>query len=254
MGIDMRLQGKVAIVTGAVGDAGEAQARLFAREGAAVLLTDIRESEGRSLAADIAGLKNHTASFCTLDVTDEDAWRFAIKECVTRFGNLNVLVNNAGVIQSEPLLEITDQEWERVMAVNTKGVFLGTKHAIPAMKNAGGGSIINISSTSGLLAGGRGAAYGTSKGAIRTFTKYAAVQYSNDGIRSNSVHPGPFESEMIADILRSTVDKEASIARSPMGRLGKVEDVAYAALFLASDDSSYMTGSELVVDGGMTAQ
>ena len=250
----MRLVGKVAIITGAVGDAGEAQARLFAREGAAVLLTDIREAEGASLAADIAGSDNKVASFYRLDVTDEDAWPLAIHECVSQFGNLNILVNNAGVIQSEPLLEITDKEWERVMAVNAKGVFLGTKHAIPAMIRAGGGSIVNISSTSGLLAGGRGAAYGTSKGAIRTLTKYAAVHYAKDGIRSNSLHPGPFESEMIADILRSSEIKEASIARSPMGRLGKVEDVAYAALFLASDESSYMTGSELVVDGGMTAQ
>ena len=249
----MRLEGKAALITGAAGDAGAAQARLFAREGAGVLVTDVREEQGEALAADIAR-SGGRASFFRLDVSDEENWRKAVRECVVRFGYLNVLVNNAGVVHTAPLLEITDGEWERVMGVNAKGAFLGTKHAIPAMVEAGGGSIVNISSTSGLLGGGRGPAYGTSKGAVRTFTKYAAVQHARDGIRSNSVHPGPFESEMISDILSSPEVLAASTARIPMGRLGNVRDVAYAALFLASDESSYVTGSELVIDGGMTAQ
>ena len=166
-----------------------------------------------------------------------------------------MLVNNAGILLRSKIEETSVDDWDRIMAVNVKGVFLGTKHVIPAMRQAGGGSIINISSTAGLVgAPGFTAAYTATKGAVRLFTKSTAVQHARDGIRCNSVHPGPIATDMIKDVLENKAQLEQRMRRRPMGRVGTPDDVAYGVLFLASDESSFMTGSELVIDGGTTAE
>ncbi|MCH8206399.1 MAG: glucose 1-dehydrogenase [Chloroflexi bacterium] len=249
----MRLDGKVALISGGARGQGAAEAKLFSREGARVVLGDVLEDLGRQVEAEI----NETggeALFVRLDVTQESDWEHAVAETVGRFGKLDVLVNNAAILRSTPIEHTTVEEWDTVMAVNARGVFLGTKHAIPVMREAGGGSIINISSTAGLVGSPRGGVYGTSKGAVRLFTKYTAIQHAGDGIRANSIHPGPIDTEMIAESIGTPEGRTRSEGRIPAGRVGTVDDVAYGALFLASDESSYMTGSELVIDGGFSAQ
>ncbi len=249
----MRLKGKVALISGGARGQGAAEAILFAKEGAAVVIADILDDEGKKLEAEI----NETggqAIFVKLDVTSESNWKDCINETVARFGKLDVLINNAGIL-GQTLIEHTSvEEWDNIMAVNTKGVFLGTKHAIPEMRRAGGGSIVNISSIAGMVGSPRGSAYTTSKGGVRLFTKTTAIQHAKDGIRANSIHPGPVDTEMIADNISTPEGLATSVARVPLGRLGTVDDVAYGALFLASDEASYMTGSELVIDGGVIAQ
>jgi cyclopentanol dehydrogenase len=164
-------------------------------------------------------------------------------------------VNNAGILIRQGIEDTTEDDWDRIMAVNVKGVFLGTKHAIPAMRRAGGGSIINISSTAGLVGNPSGSsAYTATKGAVRLFTKATAVQHARDNIRCNSVHPGPIATDMIQETLADPVLWEQRLQRLPMRRVGRPEDVAYGVLYLASDESSFVTGSELVIDGGTTAQ
>ena len=249
----MRLEGKVAFISGGARGQGAAEARLFAREGAAVVIADILEDEGKKLEAEI----NETggqALFVRLDVTSESDWKDSISETVKRFGKLDVLINNAGILGQTLIEHTTVEEWDNIMAVNTKGVFLGTKHVIPEMRKAGGGSIVNISSIAGMVGSPRGSAYTTSKGGVRVFTKTTAIQHASDGIRANSIHPGPIDTEMIADNISTPDGLATSLARVPLGRLGTVDDVAYGALFLASDEASYMTGSELVIDGGVIAQ
>ena len=249
----MRLDGKVALISGAARGQGAAEARLFSREGAAVVLGDILEDPGRQVEAEI----NETggeALFLRLDVSSESDWERAVAETLARFGKLNVLVNNAAILRSTPIEHTTVEEWDTVMAVNARGVFLGTKHAIPAMREAGGGSIINISSTAGLVGSRQGGAYGASKGGVRLFTKFAAIQHAKDGIRANSIHPGPIDTEMIAHVIGTPEGRAASQARVPLDSIGTVDDIAYGALFLASDESSFMTGAELVIDGGFSAQ
>ena len=249
----MRLEGKVAFISGGARGQGAAEARLFAREGAAVVIADILEDEGKKLEAEI----NETggqALFVRLDVTSESDWKDSISETVRRFGKLDVLINNAGILGQTLIEHTTVEEWDNIMAVNTKGVFLGTKHVIPEMRKAGGGSIVNISSIAGMIGSPRGSAYTTSKGGVRVFTKTTAIQHAGDGIRANSIHPGPIDTEMIADNISTPDGLATSLARVPLGRLGTVDDVAYGALFLASDEASYMTGSELVIDGGVIAQ
>ena len=249
----MRVAGKVALISGAAKGMGAAQARLFAREGASVVISDILETEGNRVEAEINEAGGQ-ALFVKLDVTSEPDWKSAIRETVERFGKLDVLVNNAGVYSAVPIEQTTVEEWDQVMAVNARGTFLGTKHAIPAMRKAGGGSIVNVSSIRGLVGDSRGGAYGTSKGGVRLLTKHTAVQHAKDGIRANSIHPGPIDTDFIAANIGTPEGLAASIARVPLGRIGTVEDTAYGALFLASDESSYVTGSELVIDGGVTAQ
>ena len=233
---------------------GAAEARLFAGEGARVAFGDILEDEGRRLEAEI----NETggeALFVRLDVASESDWRQAISATVARFGKLDILVNNAGVVVWGTLEDTTDQDWNLVMDVNVKGVFLGTKTAIPEMRKAGGGSIVNISSVSGNV--GQESiqpVYNASKGAVRIFTKSVAIQYAKDGIRVNSVHPGSVKTPMIESRLAGPERYEQSLSRIPLGRIGSPEDVAYAVLYMASDESSYVTGSELVIDGGFLAQ
>jgi len=188
-------------------------------------------------------------------VTREADWRAAVATAVQAYGKLNVLVNNAGILFRSKIEETSEADWDRIMAVNVKGVFLGTKCAIPAMRQAGGGSIINISSTAGLVgAPGGTAAYTATKGAVRLFTKSTAVQHAGENIRCNSVHPGPIATDMIKDVLENKAQWEQRLRRLPMGRVGTPEDVAYGVIYLASDESSYMTGSELVIDGGTTAE
>ena len=249
----MRLEGKVAFISGGSRGQGAAEAKLFAKEGASVVMGDILEDEGRKLEAEI-NESGGRALFVKLDVTSESDWQEAVGQTVRTFGKLDVLVNNAAIYSRVRLEDTSVEEWDRIMAVNAKGVFLGIKHSIPEMRRAGGGSIINISSTAGLVGSPRGSAYTASKGGVRLLTKSTAVQCAADGIRANSIHPGPIDTDMIAENIGTPEGLAQSVARVPLGRVGSVDDVAYGALFLASDESSYMTGSELVIDGGVTAQ
>ena len=249
----MRLANKVALISGGARGMGAVEARLFAREGAKVVIGDVLEEDGRQTEAAIND-SGGECLFVKLDVADETSWAEAVAAAVTRFGRLDILVNNAGIARINRVEETTAEEWDLVLDINAKGVFLGTKAAIPELRRAGGGSIVNISSIAGLV-GGRTSAYAASKGAVRLLTKSTAIQYAADGIRCNSVHPGVIESPMTQPIMLDTAaGREAAAARHPMGRIGQPEDIAYGVLFLASDEASFMTGSELVIDGGLTAQ
>ena len=249
----MRLENKVALISGGARGMGAIEARLFALEGAQVVIGDVLEEEGRQTEAAI-NESGGECLFVRLDVTSESDWEQAVTAAVTRFGRLDILVNNAGIGRISKVEDTTEEEWDLVMDINAKGVFLGTKAAIPAMRNAGGGSIVNISSIAGLV-GGRTSAYGASKGAVRLLTKSTAIQYAAEGIRCNSVHPGVVESQMtLPDMLNTEAGRREHAARHPIGRFGQPEDIAYGVLFLASDEASFMTGSELVIDGGLTAQ
>ncbi len=250
-----RLDGKVAFISGGARGMGAAEARLFSREGAKVAIGDILDDEGREVEAAI----NESGGDCLyihLDVTSEANWQDAVAATVSRFGALHILVNNAGIGGVGGLVEDTSVEaWQRVMDINGKGVFLGTKAAIPEMRKAGGGSIINISSQLGIVAtDNTSAQYHASKGAVRILTKSTAIQYAGEGIRANSVHPGPVVTPMTE---RRRADPETyAVMRSriPLGRFAEPVEVANAVLYLASDESSYVTGSEVVVDGGWVAQ
>ena len=217
------------------------------------MLADILDVEGEATAAQIRE-NGGEASYVHLDVTSEDEWRNAVDFALQTYGRPDILINNAAIYKRTPIVDTDVEEWREIMEVNSTGVFLGTKHAIPAMQRSGGGSIINISSTAGLIGSARGSAYGASKGSVRLFTKYTAIQHATEGIRANSIHPGPIDTVMIADNLATPEARAESEARVPLRRIGTVMDVAYGALFLASDESSYMTGAELVIDGGVTAR
>ena len=195
-----------------------------------------------------------SATYVHLDVTSESQWNDAVSAAVERYGKLDILVNNAGILIRAGVEDTTEEDWDRIMDINAKGVFLGTKAAIPAMREAGGGSIINISSVAGLQGSPGSAAYSSTKGAVRILTKSTAIQYALEGIRCNSVHPGLIYTDMTKDTLDTPEGERNWRARVPIGRIGVSEDVAKGVMFLASDESSYMTGSELVIDGGMTAQ
>jgi NAD(P)-dependent dehydrogenase (short-subunit alcohol dehydrogenase family) len=251
----MRLAGKVALISGAARGMGAAEARLFAREGAGVVLGDVLDAEAKAVEADITA-KGGQAVFVHLDVTREADWVQAVGTAVRRFGALHVLVNNAGIGSPTTRVEDTTIEaWERVMDVNAKGVFLGTKAAIPAMRRAGGGSIVNISSQLGLVGTEDSTPqYPASKGAVRLLTKTTALQYAREGIRANSVHPGPIVTPMTERRRGDPATYARMLSRIPLGRYGEADDVAYAVLYLASDESAFVTGSELVIDGGWTAQ
>ena len=250
----MRLEGKVALISGGARGMGAAEARMFASEGASVVIGDVLEDEGRRVAAEI-GEAGGQALFVALDVTSESQWRDAIDAAVSSFGRLDVLVNNAGIGGGGNVEETTEADWDRTMDINAKGVFLGTKTAIPAMRRSGGGSIINISSQLGIVGTDNSSPqYQASKGAVRLLTKSTAIQYAREGIRANSVHPGPIVTPM-TEAGRADQDRyDLTVSRIPLGRYGEPEDVAYGVLFLASDESSFMTGSELVIDGGWVAQ
>jgi len=250
----MRLEGKVAIISGGARGMGAAEAKLFAREGAKVIICDVLEDEGRQTEAEINEVGG-AAVFVKLDVTSQDEWENAVNTAIERFGKLDILVNNAGIIVQSTIEDMTVELWDKVMDVNAKGVFLGTKTAIPHMKEAGGGSIVNISSISGIVGQDNvNAGYNASKGAVRIFTKAAAVQYAKENIRVNSIHPGPIATPMTAEGRADPERVALTAERTPLGRYGEPEEVANAVLFLASDEASYVTGSEIVVDGGYTAQ
>lgn len=250
-----KLDGKVALISGAARGQGAAEVRTFAREGCRVVFGDIADDDGRQLEEEMqAG--GQEAAYVHLDVSSEADWLRAIDETVRRFGRLDILVNNAGItIPRVPIEVRTEAEWDRIMAVNAKGVFLGTKHAIPEMRKAGGGSIVNISSVAGI---GQSAhqepAYAASKAAVRIFSKVTAAQCAEDNIRCNSVHPGPVDTAMLHNAMPDPEVLRQRLQRVPLRRMGSVEEIVAGVLFLASDDSSYMTGSELVIDGGALAQ
>ena len=244
---------RVAVVTGGAGDIGAAQARLFARERARVVVIDIAEESGHAVAAEIAA-GGGSALFAALDVSSESDWETAVRISVDRFGCIDVLVNNAGVYQTEPVEHVDASTWDRVMAVNARGAFLGTRSVVPVMRRSGGGSIVNVASTTALVGSHRGGPYGASKAALLSLTRHTAIQHASDGIRANALVPGPVETGMIAGNLASEEGRATSVARVPLGRLAEPSEIANAALYLASDDSSYVTGSELVVDGGLSAR
>lgn len=249
-----RLDGKVALISGGAKSQGAAEARAFVSEGAKVVFGDILDDLGNELAKDI-NVHSKNAKYVHLDVTLEDDWKKAIQTTVSEYGKLDVLVNNAGiVINRVPIEERTVEEWDRVQAVNSRGVFLGTKHAIPAMRDSGGGSIINICSVAGYgQSTTQEPAYAASKGAVRIFSKVTATQHAKDNIRSNAIFPGPIDTEMVHAAMSDPKVLAERLTRVPMGRLGLVKEIVAGVIFLASDESSYMTGGELVIDGGATS-
>ena len=257
-----QVDGKIALVTGGGSGIGRATAQALAGEGARVVVTDIDEAGGRETAASIGD----AAVFRLHDVTDEASWQAVIGETVAEFGGLHVLVNNAGIGITRPIVETTLEEWRKQQSVNVEGVFLGVKHAIPAIRDSGGGSIINLSSIAGLKGNGVGlGCYSATKGAVRLFTKSAALECAHSGwpVRVNSVHPGVIDTAIWPKLAEgaalsnnpkaSNDPADRAAASVPGGKLGRPEDVANAIVFLASDKSSYMTGSEVVVDHGIMA-
>ncbi|MQG80331.1 MAG: glucose 1-dehydrogenase [SAR202 cluster bacterium] len=249
----MRLNDKAVLISGGARGMGSVEAKLFCSEGASVIIGDILEEEGRKIEAEISE-SGGVCIFVRLDVTSEEDWESAVNLAVERFGKLDILINNAGIFPMESIEDTTVESWDRVMDVNAKGVFLGTKAAIPAMRTSGGGSIINLSSIAGLVGSAYSASYNATKGAVRLLTKSTAIQYAKDGIRANSIHPGLIDTLMASELLSDPELQIKRLASTPMGRTGTAEEIAYGALFLASDESSFMTGSELVIDGGFTAQ
>jgi NAD(P)-dependent dehydrogenase (short-subunit alcohol dehydrogenase family) len=247
-----RLDGKVAIITGASNGMGADEAQLFAREGAKVILADRAATEGKAQEASIKA-NGGDALFVQTDVTNEADWEQVVRTTVSQYGKLDILVNNAGLSSTVVDDPMSTEGWHRIMDVNINGVFLGTKHAIPAMQQAGGGSIVNISSIMGFVGSETGhPAYQASKGAVRIFTKATAVQYGPDNIRANSVHPG-FMPPMTTS-RPNPETREQQVGWTPLRRTGKTIEVAYGVLFLASDEASFITGTELVIDGGFLAR
>jgi NAD(P)-dependent dehydrogenase (short-subunit alcohol dehydrogenase family) len=249
----MRLAGKVAIISGAASGMGAEEARLFAGEGARVVVADVLDEDGQAVADEITA-GGGEALFIHVDVTSEADWQRAVDATVERFGRLDILVNNAGLSSSSVRDPLDSEGWRRIMDVNATGVFLGTKCAIPAMREAGGGAIINISSIMGFVGGEGGhPAYHASKGAVRIFTKATAVRYGPEGIRANSVHPG-FLPPMRSGRPRNEAAMAEIVKQTPLRRTGEPIEVAYGVLFLASDEASFITGTELVIDGGFIAR
>jgi len=254
-----RVEGKVALVSGAATGIGEAIVHLLASEGAQVVVADIDETRGTEVAAGV-GKSSNEAIFVPLDVTNEESWKHCIETAETQFGCLNILVNNAGIAIVESVDEMSLKDWRAVMAVNIDGVFLGTKHAVPAMRRIGGGSIVNISSILGLTGLEKLSAYCASKGAVRLFSKAIALECARDGsgIRVNSIHPGYIHTAMMEDTCRRDYgDIPTGLAElgklHPIGRVGEPEEIAAGVLYLASDESKFVTGSELAIDGGYSA-
>ena len=249
----MRLEDKVALITGAASGMGASMACIFAREGATVVVADQLDEDGRKVAGEIVAA-NGAAAFHHLDVTNEANWQAVVDATIATFGKLDILVNNAGISGSAVEDLFDTAAWDKIMDVNARGAFLGMKYAIREMRKTGGGSIVNISSISGVT-GQRGvhAAYNASKGAVRTMTKVGAVQQGRHNIRVNSVHPGLMPPMRTSGGTADPAIRAKMLEQVPMGRAGRVEEVANAVLFLASDEASYITGAELYVDGGYLA-
>ena len=248
-----RLAGKVALISGGARGQGAVEAKLFAQEGAKVVFGDILDEQGKRVEEEIH-TQGGDAIYVHLDVTRAQDWQRAVQTAESQYGKLDILVNNAGISLRATIEETSEADWDRIMAINLKGVFLGTKYAIPAMRQAGGGAIVNISSIMGFVGGESGhPAYHASKGAVRIFTKATAVKYGPDGIRANSVHPG-FMPPMRSARPRDAAALQRLIDWTPLRRTGKPIEVAYGVLFLASDEASFITGTELVIDGGFIAQ
>ncbi len=266
MTIGQRLIGKVAIVTGGASGIGAETARRFAEHGASVVVCDVQDELGATVVHEITDAGG-TAEYRPLDVTDEAAWIELVTAVEGKYGKVNVLCNIAGVSGRPPSMMVqasgvmtgvslehqTLENWNLIMGVNSTGVFLGTKSVIPAMRRAGGGSIVNISSICGIVGSFANAAYHASKGAVRIFTKSTAIQYAKEQIRANSVHPGFVDTPMARPGLLGNESGKARMDATPMGRFGKPIDIAMGCLYLASDEAAWITGSELVIDGGMTA-
>ncbi|MDO8321855.1 MAG: glucose 1-dehydrogenase [Phenylobacterium sp.] len=253
-----RLKGKVAVVTGAALGLGAATCQRMAEEGAAVAVLDILDDAGAQLAEAISG-RGLTARYWRCDVSRESEVAQVIADVAAAYGHIDILVNNAGVAGvNKPTHEITEAEWDWVQAINVKGVFFCTKHAIPHLRQAGGGSIINLSSIYGLVGGPDVPPYHASKGAVRLMTKTDALIYAADRIRVNSIHPGFIWTPMVEKHLSGQGDleagRQATAALHPLGRLGEADDIAWGAVYLASDEAKFVTGSELVIDGGYTAR
>lgn len=248
-----RLDGKVAIVTGAARGQGAATARLFVSEGAKVVLTDLLEQEGEAVAAELGD----AACFAKHDVTSEDDWHRITHLAVDRFGRLDVLINNAGIMQNTPVVDCSVDEFRTVLDVNLVGPFLGMKVAAPVMGETGGGAIVNVSSIQGIVGRAGTPGYTASKFGLRGLTKTAALELGALGVRVNSIHPGGVDTPLIRDAVPEGVEVtqdmlDAGHAHLPIPRVGRSEDIAPTSLFLASDEASYITGAELVIDGGMT--
>ncbi|WP_406634350.1 SDR family NAD(P)-dependent oxidoreductase [Amycolatopsis sp. WGS_07] len=244
-----RLDGKVALLTGATGGIGRATAELFAREGARLVITDVDQAAVEKLAKKLGT----EVLADRLDVSSAENWREIVDRTQQRFGRLDVLVNIAGIVDWPGIEETGKDGWDRVIAVNQTGTWLGMKTAMPLLRASGNASVVNTSSVLGLVGSGAAAAYQASKGAVRLLTKTAAVEYATRGVRVNSVHPGVIATPMIQDLLDDQGDQQPDIVRTPMRRAGSPAEVARAMLFLASDESSFVTGTELIVDGGLTA-
>lgn len=254
-----RLKGKTAIVTGGAVGIGRACVERMAEEGAKVAILDLLEQEGAALANALTK-EGHEVAFWKTDAADEKAMKAAIDAAATRFGGLHIMVNNAGISGTpKPTDQVTEEEWDRVQAVNVKGVFFGTKHAIPHLRVAGGGCVINLSSIAGLIGVGGIAPYHASKGAVRLMSKNDAITYAAEKIRVNSIHPAYIWTPMVENHLRATSDdleaaKIAAGSAHPLGHMGEPDDIAWAAVYLGSDEAKFVTGTELVVDGGYTAR
>lgn len=254
-----RLKGKVAIITGAAMGVGRATSLLFASEGAQVGVTDIRDRPGRATAKEISR-SGGVAEYRHLDVRNEREIKFVFASICRHFGHIDILVNNAGILGvNKPTHELTEEEWDRVAAVNVKGVFLCTKHVIPYMREAGGGSIINLSSIYSLVGARDIPPYHASKGAVRSLTKTDAMLYAKEKIRVNSVHPGFIWTPMVEGMARQQPEGVEAFRKHldhlhPIGHVGEPLDIAYAILYLASDESKFATGGEFVIDGGYTAR
>ena len=245
-----RLEGKVALISGAARGQGADEARLFAAEGASVVLGDITDQQGQQVASEIEQ-EGGSATYLHLDVTRESDWKNAVSMAVTKYSKLDILVNNAGILLLKGLEETETSEWNAVQDVNSRGVFLGAKTVVPAMRAAGGGSIVNISSIAG-LSGSGSTAYSSSKGLVRILSKSIAVEYGPERIRCNSVHPGVIDTEMVNGLIGTGDGRHSMINKTPLGIIATARDVALGVLNLASAESRYVTGSELVIDGGIT--
>lgn len=249
-----RLTGKTALITGGAVGIGRAIAHIFATEGARVAVTDLDASGAEQTALAICADGGHARAYA-LEVTDEAAWTRVVGDVEDDLGPVEILVNNAGVYLISPLAETSLADWQRVQDVNATGVFLGMKHVAPGMAARGSGSIVNLSSVAGLIGAAGHVAYGASKGAVRIMTKDAALELAASGVRVNSIHPAYIDTAMAAyGAAASGVETEALGAMHPVGRIGTPEDVAWGAVYLASSEAGFVTGSELVIDGGYTAQ